>query len=229
MHSSLLQALLVAVGLAGCSSAFRGHHGSDRLDVLTSFSLALSKYDFREAAAYLAPADRAKLAGPEEGILPEYRNRVRAIRRTTLLNNPLIEVRHGLIYGIPDVLPVLAMGEIDTSGAGPAPGEVPAPVTPVAALPDPTAIKIRDQEGLKKVANAFFRAVSRREWKKALAYVDEQERENFLDGKGAVKGTARQRLTAVDTAQWEALTLKDGKLTGVVLIIPDRKEMNRPF
>jgi hypothetical protein len=83
------------------------------LDVLTSFSLALSKYNFRDAARYLAPADRAKLAGAEEGILPEYRDRVRAIRRTTLLNNPLIEVRHGLIYGIPDLLPVIASGEAD--------------------------------------------------------------------------------------------------------------------
>jgi hypothetical protein len=229
MRLSLLQALLVTLGLAGCSSASRAHPDGDRLDVLTSFSLALSKYDFREAATYLPPADRAKLAGPEGGILPEYRNRVRAIRRTTLLNNPLIEVRHGLIYGIPDLLPVLAVGEMDTLGAGLNAGAAPAPDNPVAALSDSSGIQIREQEGLKKVADAFFRAVSRREWKKAMTYVDERERGNFLDGKGAVNGTARRRLTAVDTAQWEALTLKDGKLTGVVLIIPDRKEANRTF
>jgi hypothetical protein len=111
MRSILFSALAAAL-LTGCgSSAFPGFSdpGKKRLDVLTSFTLALSKRDFLEAAAYLAPADRAKLAD-DAGILPQYRERVRAIRRATLMNNPLVEVRHGLISGIPDILPVLAVG-----------------------------------------------------------------------------------------------------------------------
>jgi hypothetical protein len=227
MRSSLLQALVVVLGLVGCSStAFPAGDstGRDRLDVLTSFSLALSKYDFREAARYLAPADRAKLAGAEEGILPEYRNRIRAIRRTTLLNNPLIEVKHGLIYGISEVLPVLDLGQADTPGA-PASAD-----SLLAVLPD--SARIADsagREALRRASDAFFRAVSRRDWKKALAYLDVQERGDFVDAKGKMKEEARQRLAEVDTAGWEALTLKDGKLTGVVLIIPEKTGKLPPY
>jgi hypothetical protein len=193
------------------------------LDVLTSFSLALSKHDFREAARYLSPADRAKLAGPEEGILPEYRDRVRAIRRTTLMNNPLIEVNHGLIYGISDVLPVLAVGEADTLGLRAAPD------SQVAVAPDSGKIaEAKEQQQLRRTSEAFFHAVSRRDWNKAMAYVDVQERGDFLDAKGKVKGDARERLAKVDTSDWDALTLKDGKLTGVVLIIPESAG-NRPL
>jgi hypothetical protein len=218
MRSSMLQAFGLVLGLAGCSSsAFpeRGHPGRERLEVLTGFTLALSKYDFREAASYLAPADRAKLAGADAGILPEYRERIRAIRRTTLLNNPLIEVRRGLIYGIPEILPVLEVGDADSAIA------TALSDTSVAPMPAPgLAPRSREKEELKRAAEAFFRAVSRRDWNKALAYVDAQEREGFLDAAGKIKIAARQRLAAADTADWEALTLKDGKLTGVVLIIP---------
>lgn len=233
MRSSLLQAILAASWLAGCSpSAFRAPSdpGRERLDVLTSFTLALSKRDYRAAAAYLAPADRAKLAGPE-GILPEYRERVRAIRRSTLLNNPLIEVGHGRISGIPEVLPVWGAGAADGAVA-----ENPADTVPEAnggeafatgpdGLPGDAARAgqdARDREELKQAANAFFRAVSRRDWAKAMGYMADQEREDFLDAKGGVRPAARQRLAAVDTAGWEALTLRDGKLTGVVLIIPPK-------
>jgi hypothetical protein len=44
-----------------------------------------------------------------------------------------------------------------------------------------------------------------------------------------VKEEARQRLAEADTADWEALTLKDGKLTGVVLIIPENTGNRRPY
>lgn len=226
MRSSLLQAFFVVFGLVGCSSsAYRDLYpsGQNRLDVLTSFSLALSKYDFREAARYLSPADRAKLAGPE-GILPEYRERVRAIRRTTLLNNPLIEVRHGLIYGIPDVLPVLALGEADTTGLRAAPNSL------VAFLPDSARIADSTERiELRRASQAFFQAVSRRDWKKAMAYLAIGERGDFVDAKGKVKEEARQRLAEVDTTGWEALTLRDGKLTGVVLIIPGDTGKRRPY
>jgi hypothetical protein len=228
MHSSLLQAFLVVLGLAGCSStAFRGrtHGGEDRLDVLTSFSLALSKRNFRDAAGYLPPADRAKLASPETGILPEYRDRMRAIRRTTLMNNPLIEVRHGLIYGIPDVLPVLALGQADTSVSVQADtvAQGDSPAAPIAASPAAgERSPAQEREALKRASEAFFRAVSKGRWDNAMGYLHAQERGEFLDAEGKVKGEARRRLAGADTSEWEALTLRDGKLTGIVLIIPER-------
>jgi hypothetical protein len=36
--------------------------------------------------------------------------------------------------------------------------------------------------------------------------------------------TGAARLASIDTASWEALTLKDGKLTGIVLLIPPSPE-----
>jgi hypothetical protein len=234
MHSSLLQALLVVLGLAGCSStAFRGHTrgGEDRLEVLTSFSLALSKHNFRDAAGYLPPADRAKLADPETGILPEYRDRIRAIRRTTLLNNPLIEVRHGLIYGIPDVLPVIALGQADTLdlGLGDTAALGDGPGSGLAASEDSGGREAaKEKAELKRASEEFFRAVAKGRWETALGYLHAGERGEFVDAKGKVKEEARRRLAGADTSEWEALTLRDGKLTGIVLIIPG-KSGKRPF
>lgn len=221
MRSPRLPVLLAVMGIVGCStSAFPRHSDpkQERLDVLTSFTLALSKHDYRAAAAYLAPEDRAKLAGAEAGILPEYRERVSAIRRATLLNNPLIEIRRGLIYGIPDVLPVLAQGHADSLDLHAAPD------TGWAAVPDSTRSEATREKELKRAAEAFFHAVSKQEWEKALGYLAPGERQEFLDPKGKLKAEDRWRLASVDTSQWGALTLRDGKLTGVVLIIPEPRE-----
>ena len=226
MRSPWLSAVLAVMGLIGCSaSAFSRHSDphQERLDVLTSFTLALSKHDYRAAAGYLAPEDRAKLASADAGILPEYRERVSAIRRATLLNNPLIEIRRGFIYGIPDVLPVLAQGHADSLDLHSAPD------TGWAAGQDSTRSeaarkKELKQAELKRAAEAFFHAVSKQEWEKALGFLAPEERQEFLGPKGKLKAGDRWRLASVDTSEWGALTLRDGKLTGVVLIIPEPRE-----
>lgn len=41
-----------------------------------------------------------------------------------------------------------------------------------------------------------------------------------MHGNSKLKIETPNRLAAVDTSSWEALTLKHGKLTGIVLIIP---------
>jgi hypothetical protein len=218
MRAYLPQALLVVFALAGCSpSAFprSSDTAQERLDVLTSFSLALSKRDYRAAAGYLGPEDRTKLADGEGAIRPEYRDRVRAIRRATLMNNPLIEVRKGHIYGLPDVLPVLAQGQPDSVRRQDASD------TGFAAVADPEPTAQAGEKELRRAAEAFFRAVSKRDWKKAMGYLAEEERQDFLDPKGNLRDGARQLLASADTSQWAALTLKDGKLTGVFLILPE--------
>lgn len=227
MRSQLLHFLVAASVFVGCASTAgkgTGGSGQDRLDVLTSYTLALSKRDYAEAARYLSPADRSRLAGADGTILPEFRERVGAIRLSTLMNNPLIEVTDGLITGIPDVLPVIAVGETDSAAALAA--DVPeAPETP-AVDPSQTdsAVAARARKELKSTATAFFSAVTRRDWNRALGYLDAHERQDFVDARGKIKETARQRLSEADTSGWQALTLKDGKLTGVVLIIPSRAD-----
>lgn len=192
-----------------------------RLEILTNYTLALSKRDFRAAAAMLAPVDRERLLGADGLVRPEYRDRLRAMRRSTLVSNPLVAIEDGRIRGIYDLLPVLEQGE-------PAPvfADVPADAPPEAPLP-----VLDDEPGreeLRAATAAFFRSVRARDYRKAMGMLAPDERRVFLREDGRVKDEARRRLAAVDTSAWDALTLEDGKLTGVVLIIPSRAPEARP-
>lgn len=219
MRNAAVPALAV-VFLFGCahlSSGIFKDTRQKRLDALTSYTLALSKRDYRLAASLLSPGDRAKLADPETGILPEFRDRLRAMRLTTMMNNPLIDVGGGLITGIPDLLPVLAQGEkmqIDSAESQ--------PETAFALQKGPEDSAHQEAEALRRTSASFFRAVQKRNWTGAMALVDAQERQDFVKADGRIKDAARRRLEAIDTSSWGALTLKDGKLTGIVLIIPSR-------
>ena len=62
----------------------------------------------------------------------------------------------------------------------------------------------------------------------AIGMLAPGERAVFLREDGRVKEGMRRRLAAVDTAAWGALALEDGKLTGVVLIIPSIPPAARP-
>lgn len=218
MRSLMIQTLVVVTGFVGCapSSSWGPGRGGDRLEVLTSYTIAISKRDYKSAAALLAGPDRMRIASVDAGILPEYRDRIRAMRLTTLLENPLIEVSHGMIAGIPDLLPVLAQASVWTLDSGQA--ELPGVTENEVPQKKPGEAK---EEALRKTAQAFFKSVQRAEWGPALGFLNAKERESFQDRKGNIKVEAKKRLSAVDTASWEALRLMDGRLTGVILIIPE--------
>lgn len=208
-----------AFALSILAAACTGGRGirAERLDILTSFTVALSERDYAAAAALLSPGDQSALADPQNGILPEYRIRMRAMRLTTLADNPLIEVSHGRIDGIRDILPVLDQGaklESDSAAGVPETGfaKVPAPGDPLR----------REAEAVRRTSASFFRSIRMRDWQGALAFVDPQERQGFLRQDGSLREETRRRLAEADTSAWDALTLKDGKLTGIVLIIPSR-------
>ena len=79
---------------------------------------------------------------------------------------------------------------------------------------------------MAKTATLFFKFVRSRQWPHALGLVSRGERQVFLKSNGEMKAEARQRLSAIDTSSWQALTLMEGKLTGVVLLIPPAANAN---
>ena len=208
------------VFLAACAGKPRTGFGAGeqgRLDILTAYTLALSKRDFRTAADLLAPADREKLLGSDGQVKEEFRDRLRAMRLSTLSSNPLVTLERGRIRGIFDLLPVLEQGE-----PAPVVADAPPETPPIALEEEP------GREELRSAAAAFFRSVRAREYRMAIGMLAPGERAVFLREDGRVKEGMRRRLAAVDTAAWGALALEDGKLTGVVLIIPSIPPAARP-
>lgn len=210
-------ALFVGMLLAACAAGIReedGGSGDARLDVLTSFGLALSKRDFARAAEYLADGDRMQLLGPDGKVPMEIQERLRALQLSTLYQNPTVRVSHGEISGIAESLPILAQAEkVDTlEFAG------------IAASPDANAeaatARFHQEDMLRETTREFFRSIRFQRWAAALNYLDEKERVVFMHRSGALRPGTRRRLFAADTSAWQALTLKSGKLVGVVLIVP---------
>jgi hypothetical protein len=74
---------------------------------------------------------------------------------------------------------------------------------------------------LKSAVNKFFAAVNRRNWSSAVAMINESERRLLLDDKGRLKESAKHRLAQIDQKNRDAISLQDGKLTGVTLLLPN--------
>ena len=73
---------------------------------------------------------------------------------------------------------------------------------------------------LKAAVSKFFSTVNRKNWSGALALMNEGERKLLLDDRGKLKESSKHRLAQIDQKNREALTLQDGKLTGVTLLLP---------
>ena len=215
--SLVAAALLLLAGCAGNPRKAFETGTPDRLEILTNYTLSLSKRDFEGAAARLAPADRERLLGSDGKVRAEFQDRLRAMRLSTLAANPLVTLEQGRIRGIFDLLPVIVQGD-------PSPVVMDAPVEAPARASEGEP----GREELRAASMAFFRSVRARDYRKAVGMLAPGERRVFLREDGAVKETARRRLAAIDTSAWDAMTLEEGKLTGVVLIIPSRPPEPRP-
>lgn len=204
--------------LTACAGASSGNRTDrNRLEVLTDFTLALSKRDFGSASSMMATRDRMRVADEKGGVLPQYKERLCAMRLTTLVNNPMIRIEHGKILGIYDLLPVLVQAQAHVAEKDSA------QATTAESEAGPSEEEIRHdqaQEELRKASEDFFRLVQAGKWKKAIGLLNEGEKDGFLRSDGRLKEGTRRRLAAVDTSSWEALALENGKLSGIVLIIP---------
>jgi hypothetical protein len=79
-----------------------------------------------------------------------------------------------------------------------------------------------EEAQLKAAVRDFFQALNQGKYQDALSLVNENERSIFLDDKGRLKNSAKQRLEKIDqrTSSRDALLLRDGKITGVTLLLP---------
>ncbi|MEO7424576.1 MAG: hypothetical protein ABI036_05265 [Fibrobacteria bacterium] len=137
----------------------------------------------------MAPEDQMKILNAVGEVPPEYSEKLRALKHSTLNNNPAIKIVHGKIDGIFELLPVIDQGPVADSVIG-------VPVesdTPVLAQ-SKAEIAAQSQADLKVAAGKFFNSVRVRKWSRALDYLDESEKSVFEQG--------------------------NGKLTGLVLIVP---------
>ncbi len=226
--------------LMACSSTKKdisqAPRSDDLLELLTGFGESLSKRNFTKAVDYMVPEEKALMM--EGGSVPaEKQKMLLALRLSTLIRHPAIRVQDGHIAGIYSVLPNLRQGEANpvaiSDSAAPADVDVlasqskgPMGTDPAAAAPSEeetastaTAANPNDPQ-LKSAVNKFFAAVNRKNWSSALALMNDSERKFLLDDKGRLKESSKQRLAQIDQKNRDALTLQDGKLTGVTLLLP---------
>ncbi len=191
---------------------------TERLDALTALTVALSKRDFKAASSLMDPVDLKKMSDESGGIQLQYQDRLRAMRMTTLMNNPLINVEKGKVRGVFDILPVLNQGIAKSVGNNADADTAEAEYT----LRSYKTTLTPDDPALKKTAEAFFKSIRNRNWSQAMSFVNQEERPDFIANNGQVREDARRRLAEIDTSSWDAMTLENGKLTGVVLLLPDQ-------
>ena len=73
---------------------------------------------------------------------------------------------------------------------------------------------------MKKTIKSFMAAVKQKNWKAVTKLMDEEDIKPLLDEHNQLSKSAKRRLTNLNASNQSALTLKDGKLTGVMLLLP---------
>jgi hypothetical protein len=239
----LAAAMALLMGCASSSSnkeASQAPRSDDLLELLTGFGESLSKRNFTKAVDYMVPEEKALML--ENGsVPPEKQKMLLALPLQKLIRHPSVHVENGHIAGIYGLLPNLKQGEavsnMAAAGDSAAPGAEPTASAPKGPMAGDTAASQETasySEGLesssvgsnsndpqlKAAVNKFFAAVNKKNWSSALAMMNENERKLLLDDKGRLKESSKHRLAQIDQKNREALTLQDGKLTGVTLLLP---------
>ena len=237
--------LVTAMGLlVACATSNKevsqAPRSDDLLELLTGFGESLSKRNFTKAVDYMVPEEKALML--EGGVVPpEKQKMLMALPLQRLIRSPSVRVENGHIAGIYGLLPNLKQGEATNMASNESngvpdsssPGTVAAPQGPMASeapvapsQDDDMAASMAASAGnpndpqLKAAVSKFFAAVNRKNWSGALAMMNENERKMLLDDKGKLKESSKHRLAQIDQKNREALTLQDGKLTGVTLLLP---------
>jgi|GEM_PF-2302652 len=211
---------------------------NDILDLLTGFGESISKRDFKQAVGYLTPSERSMILDANGEVPPGKQDALASLRLARLIRMPSVHVEGGYLAGIYEILPLDASGQAVANEAPPmenefsgddaagAYGQVANPEgngTEAVAMTEPdleAQEAAKDKEELNQAVNQFFKAVSQKNWNAALAMVNENERKILVDDKGKLKEDSKSRLQHLDTDGKEALTLQDGKLTGITLLLP---------
>lgn len=238
-------ALASAFWLSACSSTRKDPNqpagSTDILDLLTGFGESISKRDYNKAVGYLVPEERAQLTD-SRGQVPEDKQKALSnLRLARLIRMPGVRVENGYLAGIYNLLPNEHAPETASSGGEAGEGydaalEGMGSETAQLGSEGEAATEGEDESALASSENnmgsaqpnpalnqavdKFFKAIAQKNWNAALNLMNENERRALTDDKGRLKDVSKARLQNIDTGAKEALTLQDGKLIGVTLLLP---------
>jgi hypothetical protein len=202
-HKGAAQPGLKAVAGRSCQEP------EELLDVLTRFSTAVQARDYNRAVAMLAPEDQARMMTPSGTVLMEVKAKLDAIDFKALATDRRIDLVRGRLKGVYECLPCLDQGPAQAvEKESPKPAAPPEPASP---------------EGLEKarqaMAKEFFRKIESGRWQEASGLVHPDEWKVFLDEDHNLTDLNERRLQAIEECDLDALTLKDGLLTGLVVLL----------
>jgi hypothetical protein len=179
------------------------------LDVLSRFSTAVQSGEYHRAIALLVPADQARMVGKDGKVPEDIKVKLDALDFKALANDRRIDLVRGRLKGVFDCLPCLDQGE---------PVVVPKELPKPKAAPDEGSPE-GQEKARKTMAADFYRFIQSGRWQKASGLVHPTEWEVFLDADGNLTDLNERRLQAVEECDLDALTLEDGLLTGLVVLV----------
>jgi hypothetical protein len=213
---------LLAFALAGCASfpkssaktggppSANGVEGrscqepEEMLDVLARFTTLVQARKYHEAIALLDPVDQKRMLDTAGAVPEEIKRKLDALDFKGLPNDRRVDLVRGRLTGIYACLPCLDQGPADTVTRV----EPPKPAGPDAAEKKRAALALE-----------FYRRVQEGRFQAAGDLVDPGEWKVFYNEKGEMTDLTERRLQAMQECDLEALTLRQGKLVGVVVLL----------
>jgi hypothetical protein len=218
MRAALVLPLL-ALAFAGCAhnaeNAARPASGNavegrscqepeEMLDVLARFTTLAQARKYHEAIALLDPADQKRMLDAGGSVPEGIKHKLDALNFKSLPRDRRVDLVRGRLTGIFDCLPCLDQGPSDTVTRV----EPPKPAGPEAAEKKRAALALE-----------FYRRIQEGRFDAAGDMADPGEWKVFYNEKGEMTDLTERRLQAMQECDLEALTLREGKLVGVVVLL----------
>ncbi|MEO7776402.1 MAG: hypothetical protein ABIY63_02650 [Fibrobacteria bacterium] len=179
------------------------------LEVLTRFSTDVQKHDYHHAIARLVPEDQKLMIGRDGKVPDSIKTKMDALDFKALTTDRRIDLVDGRLKGVFACLPCLDQGPLAE--------DVPEPMA--ASDSSEPASKAGLERARKSMAKDFYREIQMGRWQSASGLVHPDEWKVFEDEHGMLTDLNERRLQAIEECDLDALTLKDGLLTGVVVLL----------
>jgi hypothetical protein len=184
------------------------------VDLLARFSTAVQAGEYHKAVALLVPEDQKRMLGADGKVPEAIKTQLDALDFKALANDRRIDLVRGRLKGVFDCLPCLDQGE--PAVVAPESDEEAAKRRLAAA---DSAARARLEKDRAAMAKSFYRNIQLGRWQKASGLVHPSEWDVFLDKEGNLSDLNERRLQAIEECDLDALTLQDGLLTGLVLLL----------
>ncbi len=179
------------------------------LDVLTRFSTAVQAHRYHGAIALLTPEDQARMVGKDGKVPEDTKKKLDALDFKSLATDRRIDLVRGRLQGIFDCLPCLDQG----------PAVALEKDLQKPKLPSEPASPRGLEKARKEMAEKFYRKIQLGEWQEASGLIHPDEWAVFLDDEQNLTDLNERRMQAIEKCDLDALVLKDGLLTGLVVLL----------